>query len=102
MAFARTIAEGRVLIAAVVARYKINADQYARPGSAYNETETRTQLINALLQSLGWDVLNENGVTQDAQEVIQEATVEDKTERLSRKPDEVQGRSSSPGRFPVR
>lgn len=87
MAVARTIAEGRALIAAVVSRYKTNADQYIRSGSAYNETEARTQLINAFLQSLGWDVLNEKGVTQDAQEVIQEATVEDKAERLSRKPD---------------
>ena len=75
------------MIADVVTRYKANADEYTRSGSTYNETEARTHFINPLLQSLGWDVLNEKGETQDSQEVIQEATVEDKAESLSRKPD---------------
>lgn len=47
----------------------------------------RTEFLNPLLQALGWDIENDDGRPQELREVVYEPTVEDQTEKLSRRPD---------------
>jgi len=51
--------------------------------SSYNETQLRSDFIDPLLMSLGWDVDNNGGKTQFLRDVIQEEsiTVEDETSK---------------------
>ena len=87
MAVAKTIEEARKRVKILVRRFNAVADEYTRSGSTYNETALRTEFLNPLLEALGWDVTNESGQTQDAREVIYEANLADKEEKLSRRPD---------------
>lgn len=71
----------------LVERFRRNAAEYTRAGTAYNETQARTDFITPLLEALGWDVHNTLGHPLDLREVFEEATVEVGEERLSKKPD---------------
>lgn len=71
----------------LVQQFQRNAAEYTRAGSAFNETQARTDFITPLLEALGWDVHNEIGHPLDLREVFEEATVEVGEERLSKKPD---------------
>lgn len=75
----------RIRVADLVRNFKRNEADYLR--STYNETQARTDFITPLLEAFGWDVHNAAGHPMALREVIEEATVEVGTERLSKKPD---------------
>jgi len=77
--------EARQRIAALVAGFRHNEADYL--SSAYNETQARTDFITPLLAAFGWDVYNQSGKPLGLREVIEEATVEVREEKLSKKPD---------------
>ena len=87
MPVAKTFDEARPVVAGLVKRFTTHVAEYTKAGSHYNETAMRVEFLNPFLEALGWDVQNETGQTQDLREVVHEATVEDKDEKLSRKPD---------------
>ncbi|MCX6382067.1 MAG: hypothetical protein NT023_21765 [Armatimonadetes bacterium] len=49
---------GRQRVETLVERFRANYTDYTRPSSLYNETHLRTDFLNDLLESLGWDVQN--------------------------------------------
>lgn len=77
--------EGREIVKELVARFDRNAIDYLRP--AFNETQARTSFITPLLAAFGWDVFNFRCLPVDLREVIEEATVEVGSEKLSKRPD---------------
>ncbi len=78
-------AAARSRVAALVRNFQRNEPDYLR--LTYNETQTRTEFITPLLEAFGWDVHNAAGQPIALREVIEEATVEVGSERLSKKPD---------------
>ena len=78
-------AEARKRVAALVAAFKQNEEDYV--GSAYNETQARTEFISPLIAAFGWDVENARGHQLALREVIEEPTVEVGEERAGRRPD---------------
>ncbi|MCR4322360.1 MAG: Eco57I restriction-modification methylase domain-containing protein [Candidatus Brocadiaceae bacterium] len=87
MSISPTREKARPKVIELVHSFKANEAAYINPASHYNETEVRTQFIVPFFQALGWDVLNKKRLPLDLREVIQEATVEVGTEKLSKKPD---------------
>jgi type I restriction-modification system DNA methylase subunit len=79
--------EARDRLRTLVQQFARNEADYTRAGTAYNETQTRTDFITPLLEVLGWDVYNKQGQPLDLREVIEEATVEVGEEKQSKKPD---------------
>lgn len=79
--------EARERVRLLVEQFQRNEAEFTRPGTAYNETQARTEFITPLLEALGWDVHNTLGHPLDLREVFEEATVEVGEERLSKKPD---------------
>lgn len=79
----RAIARARV--GELVQSFSRNEADYL--GTAYNETQARTDFITPLLAALGWDVHNATRQPLGLREVIEEATVEVGEERLSKRPD---------------
>ena len=77
--------EARSKIADLVDKFASNKADYL--GTAYNETQARTEFISPLLQALGWDVNNIKGQPLGLREVIEEATVEVGEEGPAKKPD---------------
>nr|MDA8088214.1 Eco57I restriction-modification methylase domain-containing protein [Nitrospiraceae bacterium] len=55
--------------------------------SKYNEAQLRTDFLNPLLMSFGWDVNNESGQTQFLREVIQEESIEVEDSSTKKNPD---------------
>ena len=78
-------AAARVRVADLVQSFRRNEIDYLH--LTYNETQARTDFITPLLEAFGWDVHNAAGHPMALREVIEEATVEVGTERLSKKPD---------------
>lgn len=73
MSFSRpTKEEARATVEQLVTSYRQLASEYERQDSGYTETEARQEFIDPLLQALGWDVTNEDGLHQAAREVILE------------------------------
>jgi len=79
--------EARARVLELVRQFEQNETEYTRAGTAYNETQARTDFITPLLEALGWDVHNTQAQPLDLREVFEEATVEVGEERLSKKPD---------------
>lgn len=75
----------RARVVALVQSFRRNEADYLQ--QAYNETQVRTDFITPLLAAFGWDVCNKAGYPLGLREVIEEATVEIREERLSKKPD---------------
>lgn len=69
-----TKAEGKEIVKTLVENFKASRSEYKK--ASYNETQVRNDFINPLLQALGWDVFNENALSQYLREVIQEDTVD--------------------------
>jgi len=63
----------RKKIVELVAKYSSQAEVYER--ADYNEASTRTDFINPLFKTLGWDIDNEKGLIQYLREVILEDKV---------------------------
>jgi hypothetical protein len=78
-------AAAKARVADLVRAFKLNEADYTRAN--YNETQARTDFITPLLEAFGWDVHNASGFSLALREVIEEATVEVGTERLSKRPD---------------
>lgn len=87
MSVPATKEEARERVRVLVEQFRRNQGEYTRAGTAYNETQARTEFITPLLEALGWDVHNSLGHPLDLREVIEEATVEVGEEKLSKKPD---------------
>lgn len=79
--------EAREQVRRLVQDFRRNVAEYTRAGTAYNETQARTDFITPLIEAFGWDVHNQKRLPLDLREVFEEATVEVGEERLSKKPD---------------
>jgi type I restriction-modification system DNA methylase subunit len=79
--------EARARVRLLVHDFHRHVAEYTKPGTAYNETQVRTDFITPLIEAFGWDVHNQKGHSLDLREVFEEATVEVGEERLSKKPD---------------
>jgi Eco57I restriction-modification methylase len=79
--------EARARVRTLVEQFQQNEAESTRTGTAYNETQARTEFVTPLLEALGWDVQNTLRQPLDLREVFEEATVEVGEERLSKKPD---------------
>jgi hypothetical protein len=75
----------RLVVAALVERYRRNESDYRNVG--YNETQARTDFITPFLEAFGWDVHNVKRQPRGLREVVEEANVDVGDERLSKKPD---------------
>lgn len=71
----------------LVARFAAHEREFTRAGSAFNETQARTDFIAPFFRALGWDVDNEEGLPQDLREVFQEASLDIEDSRASKRPD---------------
>jgi len=72
-------------IARLVARYTQNRRDYIKSSSAYNETDTRAELIDPFFDILGWDIRDEKGLPNRLREVIRETRVD--VEEARKRPD---------------
>ncbi len=79
--------EAREQVRTLVRDFRRNVAEYTKAGTAYNETQARTDFITPLLEAFGWDVHNRQRHPLDLREVFEEATIEVGEERLSKKPD---------------
>ncbi len=61
-----------ISLQALVDHFCANLSFYKEPCNAYNEHSCRIEYIDPLLQCLGWDVANRNGVAPQYREVIAE------------------------------
>ena len=77
--------EAREQVRILVRDFRRNAAEYTKAGTAYNETQARTDFITPLIEAFGWDVHNQKRLPLDLREVFEEATVEVGEERLSKK-----------------
>jgi len=59
----------------LISRFEKNESEYIKSGSSYNETELRSDFLNKFFEILGWDVLNERGLSKPFREVVLEANV---------------------------
>jgi type I restriction-modification system DNA methylase subunit len=63
----------REAVAALVAKYRQNEDQYR--SAAYNETQCRREFIDPFFEALGWDVQNRAGNAEQYKDVLHEASL---------------------------
>ena len=56
----------------LITRFKANQNSMTASNSGYTETEARTEYIDPLFASLGWDMLNAKGVSNLLKEVVRE------------------------------
>lgn len=57
----------------LVNKFDSNISYYKEPSNGYNENSTRIEYIDPLLEILGWDVANHQGLPPQYREVIEEA-----------------------------
>ena len=55
---------GRKRVASLVNRFSENYDERMRANSTYNDTQLRSDFLNAFLQALSWYVFNEKHAPQ--------------------------------------
>ena len=54
--------QGLSVIITLVARFKDNTQDYKK--TSYNETQTRRDFIDPFFKALGWDIDNEQGLSE--------------------------------------
>ena len=65
----------------LVERFSNNYDQYKK--SVYNETEVRVEFINKFFECFGWDVDNNEGLSETYKDVVNEYTIQSKDDRAN-------------------
>lgn len=60
------------MLASLASTYSASQAAFERSSSSYQESEVRSEFIDPLLESLGWDVNNKSGVIHSAREVLRE------------------------------
>jgi hypothetical protein len=66
----------RTVLANLIARYADQRDEIERAGTAYSESQARTDFIDPLLAALGWDLTNQAGLAYSRREVVVEPSLE--------------------------
>ena len=69
----------------LVERFSREETQYTSGNSCFSETETRTEYIDPLFSCLGWDINNEEGLTNSLKDVVREEN--QPFDETSRRPD---------------
>lgn len=59
-----------------VATFGASESYYTDSSGGYREADTRSEFIDPLLEALGWDVTNRNGVIPDLKDVVREESQE--------------------------
>jgi Eco57I restriction-modification methylase len=79
--------EGYELLRETIDAYTALAGSHEARGSTYTEAAARADFIDKLLEALGWDLANEDGLVEREREVSIERTGADGVEGLDGRPD---------------
>ncbi|MFJ3473147.1 Eco57I restriction-modification methylase domain-containing protein [Microbacterium maritypicum] len=60
----------------LVATFAASEPQYVDSSGSYKESDTRSEFIDPLLQALGWDIANANGIAPHLKDVVREESQE--------------------------